>query len=153
MTHDGGADQRTDPAAEAVRPLSRLALQYARFGTVGLTAAAVHVLMFTAAIELGGLVPLAANFVAFGIAVLVSFAGHFRFTFRGQIAGGGWQRQRSALARFVVVALTGLALNSLAVYLVVNRLAWPYGYAILLMIFVVPLIVFALSKFWAFAAA
>jgi hypothetical protein len=35
---------------------------------------------------------------------------------------------------------------------VVNLLAWPYYYAIVLMIAFVPLVVFALNKFWAFAA-
>jgi putative flippase GtrA len=136
-----------------VCPLLRLGLQYARFGTIGLTAATIHVLVFTASIELAGLAPLVANVVAFGIAVLVSFLGHFQWTFRGQTAGGGRHRQRIAFARFIIVALTGLALNSLAVYVVVNLLAWPYQCAIVLMISVVPLVVFALSKFWAFAAA
>jgi putative flippase GtrA len=135
-----------------LNPLLRLALQYARFGTVGIAAAAIHIMMFTASIELGGLAPLAANFVAFGVAVVVSFFGHFRWTFRGHTAGGGWQRQCAAFSRFVVVALTGLTLNSLGVYVVVNLLAWPYYYAIVLMIAFVPLVVFALNKFWAFAA-
>jgi putative flippase GtrA len=135
-----------------LNPLLRLALQYARFGTVGIAAAAIHILMFTASIELGGLPPLAANFVAFGVAVVVSFFGHFRWTFRDHTAGDGWGRQCVAFSRFVVVALTGLALNSLAVYVVVNLLAWPYYYAIVLMIAFVPLVVFALNKFWAFAA-
>jgi putative flippase GtrA len=134
-----------------VRPLFHLALQYARFGTVGLAAAAIHVSMFTAFIELAGFVPIAANFVAFGIAVLVSFFGHFLWTFRSQTASGGWKRQRTAFSKFIIVALTGLALNSLAVYVVVNHLAWPYQYAIVLMLSVVPLVVFALNKFWAFA--
>ena len=147
------AAKGNNPAPDAVRPLLGLGMQYARFGTIGAAAAAIHVLMFSASIELAGLAPLAANFVAFGIAVLVSFFGHFRWTFRGQTAGGGRRRQRIALVRFIMVALTGLALNSLAVYAVVNVLAWPYPYAILLMIFVVPLVVFTLSKFWAFAAA
>lgn len=158
MTHGGAqADKgpdpasRTNPASKAVRPLLRLGLQYARFGTIGLAAAAVHVLTFTALIELADLAPVAANFVAFAIAVLVSFFGHFQWTFRAQTAGGGRHRQRTALSRFIIVALIGLALNSLAVYGVVNLLAWPYPYAIVLMLSVVPLVVFALSKFWAFA--
>jgi hypothetical protein len=46
--------------------------------------------------------------------------------------------------------LTGLALNSLAVYLVVHLLGLPYQYAIVLMISVVPLLVFVLLKFWVF---
>jgi putative flippase GtrA len=136
-----------------VRPLLRLGLQYARFGTIGLAAAATHVLIFVAVIELAGVAPLAANFIAFSVAVLVSFYGHLRWTFRGQSEGGGRQRQRTALLRFALVALTGLALNSLAVHVVVDVLAWPYQYAIVLMLSVVPLVVFALSKFWAFAPA
>jgi putative flippase GtrA len=154
VTDEGGdAVKGINPASEAVRPLLRLGLQYARFGTIGLAAAAIHVLMFAAAIELAGLAALVANFVAFGIAVVVSFFGHSRWTFRGQTGGGGWHRQRTALVRFIIVAMTGLALNSLAVYVVVNLLAWPYYYAIVVMLFVVPLVVFALSKFWAFAPA
>jgi putative flippase GtrA len=149
----GNAAKENKPAFDAVRPLLRVGMQYARFGTVGVAAAAIHVLMFSASIELAGLAPLAANFVGFGVAVVVSFFGHFQWTFRGQTAGGSRRRQRTALARFTLVALTGLALNSLAVYVVVNLLALPYHYAILLMISVVPLVVFALSKLWAFAAA
>lgn len=133
-----------------MHPLVRLGRQYARFGTVGLAAAATHVAVFTAFIELAGLVPLVANFIAFCIAALVSFFGHFHWTFRLQTPAGVWQRQRTALPRFFVVALIGLALNSLAVYAVVDLLAWPYPYAVPLMIFAVPLVVFALSKLWAF---
>jgi putative flippase GtrA len=154
VTDDGGsAPKTTNSVSEAVRLLLQLGRQYARFGTIGLAAAATHVLVFTASIEFAGLAPLAANFVAFGIAVLVSFVGHFRWTFHSPTAGGGRVRQRTALLRFIIVALTGLALNSLAVYVVSNLLAWPYPYAIVLMISVVPIVVFALSKFWAFAAA
>lgn len=136
-----------------MRPLLRLGMQYARFGTIGLTAATVHVLLFAGAIEIADLAPLVANVFAFGVAVLVSFFGHFQWTFRGETAGGGRQRRRIAFARFIIVALTAFALNSLAVYVVVNLLAWPYQYATVLMLSVVPLVVFALSKFWAFAPA
>lgn len=107
--------------------------------------------MFTGFIEFVGLVPLVANFAAFGIAVLVSFLGHFHWTFRSQTADHGWQQQRAAFVRFAQVALAGLVLNSLAVILVVHLMALPYPYALILMVGVVPLVVFAMSKFWAFA--
>jgi putative flippase GtrA len=136
-----------------VQPLLRFVLQYARFGAVGLTAAATHVLIFSAGIQFAGLAPLVANCIAFSMAVLVSFLGHFRWTFRDQTAGGKWHQQRAALIRFTFVALTGFALNSLAVYVVVNVMLWPYYFAIILMLTAVPVVVFALSKFWAFAAA
>ena len=106
------------------------------------------------AIEAGGLPPLAANVAAFGVAVVVSFFGHFCWTFRSEPAGAAaalHRRMRAAFARFAVVALLGLALNSAAVVLTVDLLALPYPFAILLMVSVVPLAVFALSRFWAFA--
>ena len=83
--------------------------------------------------------------------LLISFLGHFHWTFRSQTADRGWRQQRTALVRFAMVALTGFTLNSLAVVLVVNLLALPYQYALILMVSIVPLIVFGLSKFWAFA--
>ena len=129
----------------------RLALQYSRFAIVGISATLTHAMAFTAFIELANLAPLIANFAAFGIAFLISFLGHFRWTFRSQTADRGWRQQRTALARFAAVALTGLTLNSLAVVLVVNLLMLPYQYALILMVGVVPLVVFGLSKFWAFA--
>jgi putative flippase GtrA len=134
-----------------MRRLWRLALQYARFGGVGMAATATHAVMFMVFIELVGLAPLVANFAAFGIAVLVSFLGHFHWTFRNETAGHDWQQQRTAFVKFALVALAGLTLNSLAVILVVNLLALPYQYALILMVCIVPLLVFALSKFWAFA--
>lgn len=139
------------PRVERARSFWHLAWQYAKFGTVGLSALAVHIAIFTGAIELLGLVPLAANFVAFGIAVVVSFVGHLHWTFGDQRATSGASQRRVAFGRFVVAALTGLVLNSLAVYLVTDVLAWPYPYAIVLMISVVPLAVFVLNKFWVFA--
>jgi putative flippase GtrA len=132
--------------------LGWLARQYLRFGTVGIAAAAVHITSFVALIEVAGAPPLIANAIAFGIAVLVSFVGHFRWTFAGG-SGRAIQHARSAraaLIRFVAVALLGLALNSLAVYLVVDALALPYGLAIVLMVTVVPGVVFTLSRLWAF---
>jgi len=129
-------------------PLAARAGQYLRFGIVGLGATLTHALSFVAAIELAGIAPLLANLVAFGIAVLVSFLGHFHWTFR---RAGGAAPGLAALLRFVVVALTGLVLNSLIVYGVVHILAWPYPFAVLLMVSLVPLVVFALSRAWAFA--
>jgi putative flippase GtrA len=135
------------------RRFVRLVAQYTKFGTVGLAATATHVLAFALLIEAGGLSPLAANLAAFGVALFVSFLGHFHWTFRWEIDGADALRRHTAgaaLARFGLVALIGLALNSLAVYAVVNVLLLPYAYAIAVMLSVVPLLVFAMSKLWVF---
>lgn len=127
-----------------------LILQYVRFGAVGLVSTSTHVLMFTAFIELACLAPLLANLAAFGIALLVSFVGHFHWTFRTEIENSE-RKAGLALARFTAVAITGLLLNSLAVYFIVDLLSLAYPYAIALMISVVPLVLFLLGKFWAFS--
>ena len=130
-------------------PLLRHLLQYLRFGAVGLAATAVHALAFVALIELAASPPLLANLAAFALAVLVSFGGHRHWTFRS--AAGRRPARRAALARFVLVALLGLGLNSLAVYLIADRLELSYWYALAVMVTAVPLIIFVISKHWVFA--
>ena len=132
--------------------LWRAVLQYSRFATVGVAATLIHVTTFAILIELAGVLPLVANVVGFGVAVFVSFIGHFLWTFAPQIGETVVYRSRTrtTLIRFVFVALLGLALNSLAVYLMVDILGLPYGMAIILMVGPVPGVVFALNKLWAF---
>lgn len=127
----------------------RPGLQYARFGVVGLAATGVHVVLFATLIEARLAAPLLANAFAFCLALLISFAGHFWLTFPAERRRSR-RRGLDALFRFAIVALLGLALNSLTVYLIVDLLEMSYRYAMVPMISVVPLAVFVLSKFWAF---
>jgi putative flippase GtrA len=52
--------------------------------------------------------------------------------------------------RFLAVAVMGLLLNSMAVWVVTEWLIVDYLFALIPMIFMVPLFTFALAKFWAF---
>jgi putative flippase GtrA len=133
--------------------LIQVAAQLVRFGAVGGLATLVHVGFFTLGIELFGFRPMVSNLVAFCLAVIVSFIGHFWWTFRHQpaVRMKGSCLPWAAFFRFTVVAVTGLALNSLAVFLVVNQFNLSYGYACVLMITAVPFCTFMLSKFWAFS--
>jgi putative flippase GtrA len=128
-------------------------VQGLRFGAVGGLSTFTHVFFFMLGIEWLGLWPLWSNLLAFGVAVIVSFSGHFYWTFRVQTESRTARAvpARAAFLRFLAVALTGLVLNSLAVYAVVNVLGLPYAYAIVLMLTAVPASTFMLSKFWAFA--
>lgn len=130
-------------------PLLQLLAQGMRFGIVGLLATGVHIMVFVGCIEILDIAPLWANFPAFLVALVTSFIGHFTWTFRMQ------HREletcwRPVLLKFTVVSCFGLGLNTLAVYLVVNLLGYPYLYAVLLMVTVVPAAIFLLQKFWAF---
>ena len=130
-------------------PLLQLLAQGVRFGIVGLLATGVHIMVCIGCIEILGIAPLWANFPAFLVALIASFIGHFSWTFRMQHRelGGCW---RPVLLKFALVSCFGLGLNTLAVYLIVNLLGYPYMYAVVLMVTVVPAAIFLLQKFWAF---
>jgi putative flippase GtrA len=110
-------------------------------------------LLFAGLIELAGAAPLLANFAAFCVAVGVSFFGHFHWTFAGEhLRPGGNTRVNRTFARFFAVAVFGLGLNSLAVYVITDVLMMSYLYSAGLMVTVVPVILFVINKYWAFAA-
>lgn len=121
-----------------------------RYGVVGLVATFVYVSVFVAVIEILSVVPVLANLFAFLVAVLVGFTGHFFWTFAAHRTGAenDW---RALLVRFFLVSIFGLLLNTLATFVVVNVLGAPYMYAVALMVTVIPAIIFAVSKLWAFA--
>jgi putative flippase GtrA len=138
----------TDIRSQTLRRIWNLGLEGAKFGGVGLAATAAHVTIFSVLIEFWNITPMKANAIAFCMAFWISFFGHFYWTF-----AGGEDARRSlgnAGIRFVFVALTGFALNSLVVYVVDHVLRLPYVYAILGMIFIVPLVLFLMSRYWAF---
>lgn len=84
----------------------------ARFGTVGLLATAVH---FTVALAVGGLGVTSSVFLmntcGFLAAVVVSFLGHYHFTFSSS------QGYTSTFPKFFRVALAAYAASSLCVFL------------------------------------
>jgi putative flippase GtrA len=133
---------------EQTAPVLRgVALQYVRFAGVGALATSVHVTLFAVLLELLPISALVANLVAFGAAVLLSFAGHCRWTFR--LRGG----HGPALRRFSVVAVLGLGLNSAIAYGIVDRLGWHYAYAVVPIATITPVTLFLLSRRWAFRAS
>ena len=127
-----------------------LVQQVGKFGIVGMLATATNVGLMIVLVEWFGWRPLIANFGAFAVAFFVSFLGHYRWTFAEQSAAGpdSWQ---GPLGRFLVMSFTGLALNSLAVFLVVDVLDVSYVFALAIMVSVVPALLFVIGKFWAFA--
>ncbi len=130
-------------------PLLAPVLQLGRFGVVGALATLTHALTFAAAIEALHLRPLLANFLGFALALGVSFLGHRHWTFRAEV-GGDRPDASSMFLRFALVALAGLALNSLIVVVVVEQLGLDYRIAMLLMVTAVPLLLFWLCKGFAF---
>lgn len=119
------------------------------FVLVGASAAAVHLAVVAAAVQLAGITPLPANVVGFLVAFLVSFGGHVRWTFPTPPS-----ERAGARRRFFAIALTGFALNQAAyawaLRLVGERWYLPALFGVLL---AVAVSTFLLSKLWAFAPA
>jgi len=126
-----------------------LLFQLTRFASVGLIATGVHALSY-ASFSAIGIDPLLSNLFAFLIAFSISFIGHFKWTFKNAVGDQNIHTAWRAQIKFLVVALTGLSLNSLSVLVITDWLDAHYLLAILPMVFVVPLITFGLSKVWVF---
>jgi putative flippase GtrA len=117
-----------------------------RFGITGILATLTHVAVFVLLVEFLHLRPLFASVPAFLSAVGVSYGMNYRWTFA---ADGPHQVM---LPRFILVAGFGLGLNMLITWLVVDVGHHWYGYALAAIIVIVPLLTFALSKWWVFRA-
>jgi putative flippase GtrA len=79
--------------------------------------------------------------------VVIGYAAHSAFTFRGHGAQGGTAARG---ARFVAVSLVSYALNALWVWLCVSHMGWPEWSPIPAMMFVTPVVVFGLNRQWVF---
>ncbi len=115
-----------------------------RFAVSGGLATATHVLVFVMLVEWLSVRPVWAAAPAFVVALFISYGMNYHWTFS---ASG---LHRVLLPRFVVVALLGLVLNLGITYAVVDVAHYWYGYALLLVVLLVPLVTFFLSKFWVF---
>lgn len=113
-----------------------------RFGAVGVAATALH-----SAIGLGlhygfGMAAFWANVIAFCCALAVSFGGQTRLTFPEATA------DRGAFARFAAVAVTGLMMNQIIVWIFAVQ-GWPYWLALCVIFTTVPAATFIALRFWA----
>lgn len=117
--------------------------QISRFGFVGIIATAVHTVVGLGLHNGFGMEAFWANLIAFCCALGVSFFGQTRLTFPDSTADGG------AFMRFVAVALTGLSLNQLIVWVATSIFGAPYWLALVIIFLTVPGVTFLLLKFWA----
>lgn len=114
-----------------------------RFGLTGGAATLMHLGVGLGLHYALGVGAFAANFFAFGCALLVSYLGNSRFVFPGSSGGSG------AFARFSAVAVLGLCLNQAIVFVGVGLWDRPYWQALAVVVSAVPAGMFMLVKFWA----
>ena len=118
-----------------------------RFGIVGATAFLVHFGVVTLWLVPSGLAPLWANVFGFLIAFAVSYAGHRHLTFRAKHV-----MHLQALPRFFSVAILGFAVNETLYFVLLRFTPLDYRIALFLVLLIVAIMTFSLSKLWAFSS-
>lgn len=121
-----------------------LAQQAPLFAVVGVLATITHYVAALIAHEIFGLTPFVSNFVGYFSAVGITYFGNSRLVFRTRAF------DLAQFVRFVVVSLTGLAMNQALTWLLVEQMGWPFRFALCLILVVVPAMSFVLSRAWAF---
>ena len=89
-----------------------------------------------------GVGALAANFIAFCVAYLVSYFGNAKLTFPDTRLGP------ASFFRFLAVSLTSLGLNQALVFALVEVADRPYWQALIVVLMVVPPLTFLAMKYW-----
>ena len=90
--------------------------------------------------------PQLGNFLAYVVAVGTGYVMHSRWSFRDH----GGERTHSTKVRFVTVSIVSYLLNSFWVWLLFSYLQLGRGAPIVPMLFVTPLVTFALNRQWVF---
>ena len=124
---------------------SELLGQLVRYALTGGLASIVNIGVYWV-LAARGMDPNLAWGIGFVAAVLVGYAVHSRWSFRGH-----GKRTRGTGLKFVIVSLISLALNSFWVWLFTQPLQLGPAWPILPMLFVTPAVTFILNRQWVFA--
>ncbi|MBI3369448.1 MAG: GtrA family protein [Burkholderiales bacterium] len=116
-----------------------------RFIAIGCTAAALHFAVVVLLVGGAGWPPLGANVAGWGLALGLSFMGHWRWSFGDQQAPLG----RSA-RRFVLLSATGFAINEAAYAVLLRFSGIGYALALAIVLVAVAVLTYAFSRHWAF---
>jgi putative flippase GtrA len=95
-----------------------------------------------------GVPPLLSNFLGYLVAMASGYVLHSRWSFRGHGSRDDPFRRTS---RFLVVSLVSLGLNSLFVWVLTGPMDGPTWWPVVPMLFVTPLVTFALNRNWVFS--
>jgi putative flippase GtrA len=116
----------------------------ARFGMIGVTATAVHVLIVWLLLSGTSLPPLVANMFAFLTAFGISFAGNYLWTFRSP------GNPIKAMRRFLLISVSAFAVNTLLLAGLLRGGWFSPTAAAIVSAAVVPMITFLAARLWGF---
>jgi putative flippase GtrA len=119
-----------------------------KFAVIGVLATLTHAGIASGLLETGTLSAFPANICGFLVAFCVSFSGHYYWSFAHLRQEG---RAMRSMGRFLVIALSGFALNSTVLALWLNLTPWPDLMGLLFSIAIVPALSFLGARLWAFS--
>ena len=121
--------------------------QLVRFGAVGFFVTALGAAVYWVTATFMGVAPLLANLLAYAVAVALGYILHSRVSFRGH---GSRDNPAKRTGRFMIVSFVSLGLNSLFVGVLTGPLHGPTWWPVIPMLFVTPMVTFALNRQWVF---
>jgi putative flippase GtrA len=125
-------------------PIVRQIRQLLCFGAVGGMSTLLNSIIFVSLVDFLKIPAQLGNLFAFLSAFLVSYFGHLWWTF------GNKPHSVARFIKFLAISLCGLTLNSCFVWITMHRLHQSAYVATLPMIFITPLLIFVINKFWVF---
>ena len=117
--------------------------QMARYAIAGGTITVLVAASYWALAEFGGVDPMVSLAVVFVFFSMVSYVVHGLFSFRGH---GARDRHHVRGARFMIVNIIGFLVNQFFVWLLVKQMGGPTWWPTVPIIFVTPLLTFALHR-------
>jgi len=133
---------------ERIRQHSELIGQMVRFGLTGGLLTVLVAGGYWAVAELLGVEPMLSLTLNYLVFTALGYVLHSRFSFRGH---GSRDNPRARTIRFFTVNTTGFLANQFFVWLLVRQLGGPTWWAVVPILFVTPLLTFALNRRWVFA--
>jgi putative flippase GtrA len=133
------------PVLLAGLPDRTILAQFARYGTSGAAAVAVHLALLVILVELAGSPAVVVSVVGFACGTIVNYAVQHRFVF---FRSGG---HRSYFPRYITVTLATMGLNTALFWLLSSGLGVFYLASQVITIGIVVPINFALNRSFTFA--
>lgn len=126
---------------------SELAGEAIRYGISGVMLATLYSAVYWSLAELAGIPVLVANTIAFGVNLIAGWAIHSRWSFAGHRLA---ENQAHAYAGFFLINLASYGLNSLWVWLIVDRFHQSVALSIVPVVTLTPAITFLLNRYFVF---
>ncbi|OME12882.1 GtrA family protein [Paenibacillus odorifer] len=118
--------------------------QFIKYALVGAIGTILHTSILVFLVEKEGFQPLIGSSAGFIASLIVSYYINLKWTFQ-------LEKKKSFFYKYVIVSLSGLGINLLIMFLLVNLLEVWYIWAQVIVIIVVPISNFTLNRYWAFA--